>query len=275
MNGESPVNEPRFASRELKTYLNPPIRHFLPVSGGRDRYGNRIFSSRNLPGLLGRLRRPGYLDSEGHKTRAALLVSVEGERLIRENPGILNGIDEGLTKLQSGVEVVELGENQTLKSFSRGAQSFVSLLEIGNRKWVIKTRRKKSDNVSQPFINEMLQIQALQKDLGPELAKINVELPTYLFASGQMLCRSFAEGTHPSVNDADFTEKWGMLNDLIRDYVEKRLIERDHLWSGIILDFLTVDGFRKTNNFIKKPDGILACIDMVYFLGTDKSPNRY
>lgn len=88
-------NEQRGCYLKRELFINPDalLKHFHPPtdSSERDRFSNRIFFSRDRANI----------GQNKEEVKAALLVSPEGEAFIKENRGILNLIDKGLTLLHN------------------------------------------------------------------------------------------------------------------------------------------------------------------------------
>jgi hypothetical protein len=228
------------------------IKHFTPVNGLVDRFGNRIFRS-------GRLI---YTDRSRSSVRAALLVSHSGKELISSSPRILRDIDRGLGILEVD-KTAELAPGRKLERWKGGSQSRVNLLTVDGQKKVIKTQS--SSLYSQPFINEMLQVQSLQTDLGDQLDQFNVEMPTFLFASGQVSCVEFAEGEE-AVED-DLRPFVGKLYRIIDNYVKDQNHDGNKLWRGVFIDLMKFYPTTqiRANNFVKRPNGSLVWIDPFFF----------
>jgi hypothetical protein len=228
------------------------IRHFAPVSGLEDRFGNRVFRS---SGLI-------YTDRSYSPVRAALLVSPTGRGFLRSNPRILRDIDRGLAVLGSD-KTVGLGSGRRIERWRGGSQSRVNLLTVDGQKKVIKTQS--SSLYSQPFINEMLQVQSLQADLGDQLGQFNVEMPVFLFASGQVSCMEFVEGDEAVEND--LSPFVGKLYRVVKNYVDDQNDEGNKLWRGVFVDLMKFYPTTqiRANNFVKRPDGKLVWIDPFFF----------
>jgi len=147
-------------------------------------------------------------------------------------------------------------------------QSQIWILEIGSEKFVIKYKKAAntpSADISQPYFNEMLQSQALGQDLTQELAAEGVEMPTFLFASGQISCIRFEEGRHP--NETLLHDKLERFLPVVDNYISN---QKSQLWAGIHSDaigqtFAPTTTVIKTDNFIQRPDGIMVWVDPLYF----------
>lgn len=227
--------------------------------------GNRIFTSPNL----------AYYDREEDLVKAAILVSSEDESFIKKHRGILNLIDKGLRLMEHSLEPgtfkerneVVLEEGIEIKRISRGGQSNVYLLTVDGEKYVIKThipRKIGSGDVRQPYINEMLQVQLLKRDLGNELEKLGVVLPTFLFASGQVVCVKFEEGERPE--EHELINILPPLVEKIRNYIANQIRQGNSLFQNIDLDLVSdLERKIKVENFIKRPDGKFVLIDPFFY----------
>ncbi|MFA6016709.1 MAG: hypothetical protein WC744_01320 [Patescibacteria group bacterium] len=232
-----------------------PFKHFIPENLGHDKFGNRMFASPNF----------SYLDRENQPTKAGILISRLGDEFIKANPKILIDLDRAFEKLENTElpsearkKGVGVGSKGTLKLLTVGGQSNVYLLEIGSQKYISKTKRPSSkkeeflSNVNQPYINEMLQTQNLEFDLREELKQFNINLPDYLFASGQVSLVKFEEGKEcylPSIYDVIRG-----LEQVVRNYILKQRKSNNKLWNGIVVD-------SRFDNFLEKGDGKIIWID--------------
>lgn len=104
----------------------------------------------------------------------------------------------------------------------------------------------------------MLQTQTLKKDLGEELKEMNILLPEYLFATGQVSCIKFEDGVEPTGEEVmTFNKK---LHDLVNEYVEKqRLI--NPLWKDILIDLGLNSAQPDGSNFIRTQEGSFVWVD--------------
>lgn len=268
----------RFQDDALHRNPDAPLQHFLPLKvpeGSRqiprDRFGNRIFSSANK----------SYLDRKGEPTKAALLVSPAGELFIKENPGILNDIDRGIVELTDTGQLgtywtsIYLGKERKMQRLlnGRGSQSLVYLLKTADKKYVVKKKNPQArlhEDVSQPYINEMLQTQALATDLKQELTTAGVAMATHFFASGQVSCAQFEEGQHPKPEY--LKEKTNDLIGEVQNYIRSQTSD---LWENIdqdakVYDYSPTRIVFRTDNFIQKPDGTLVWIDPFLYDPTPK-----
>ncbi|MBI2626738.1 MAG: hypothetical protein HYW77_00635 [Parcubacteria group bacterium] len=261
---ETPLPE-RYAEQKLREDKTATVKHFKEEKNGRDRFGNRLFRSPDL----------SYFDRDYDAIKASLLLSPFGERLIKSYPGLLKEIERGLIEIentfQEGTmkpkEWVDLSSGAKLKALTRGGQSKVYVLEIGEEKYILKTEVPKMrhfGDVSQPYINEMLQAQSIEADLREELNKLGIKMPTFLFASGQVSCIKFENGTEPSQEEV--LAKASKLVELLVGYIKKKQIEKDELWKNIRIDLANrLKMAIKTDNFIKKDDGSYVWIDPFYY----------
>lgn len=263
---------------EDKLIINPSATYdyFHPIENGRNRFGNRIFRSPELAYLSGREKIP---------TKAALLISPAGDSFIKNNKGILSDIDKGLRQLEPNVlaffsrqrnaeaKPIELGNGRRMSYLTSGAQSHVFLLEVDQGKYVVKIRNTRTPewfSVFQPYINEVLQVQSLQADLGNEFAKLGIALPTYLFASGQIECIKFEEGEHPTRQEVG--RIGNRLRDITYDYIDKEIQAGNKLWNNVKVDVKNTPQYKvfgktstMTNNMIRNSEGKLVWIDMLIY----------
>lgn len=264
-------------------HINPSsqsLRHFIPLieqkAVKRDRFGNRMISSTSK----------AYYDREGVETKASMLISPDGEKFIKKNNGILNDIDEGLKKLNwetnDTTRIVELGSGRRMgylkavgyfsgkpRQIRGGSQSEIYLLEVDSEKFLIKkTTTDNRQKVNQPYINEMLQSQALATDLKSEFDEVRAEMPKFLFATGQVACRKFEEGTEIEYNEFDSGIQ--KLAPKITQYIKEQQQKGVTLWNNIKQDIYTSFPPHSTiipqlNSWIKKADGKFVCIDPFFY----------
>ncbi len=255
------------------------IAHFKPEENGRDRFGNRLIPS----GLFSKDGKGlAYLDGAGINIKAGILISPDGEDFIKENPGILKWIDQGLAIFEKGNK---LNTTQTkiiledddknpvgaLEYIKSGGQSNFYILVVGGKKYAIKTHRDRKfgeakESISQPYINEMLQTQSVAHDLERRLADLNVKMANFIFASGQVSCTSYEENAS---NYLKLTfEIIRQLQFYLNIYLSmKRDSSNNPLWENVRVDLevyndyheMTVNLCRK--NFISRADGELVWID--------------
>ena len=249
----------KFGEGQLFNSKTAPLRVFRTELNGRDQFGNRIFVSPIA----------AYLNREKEESRAALLVSPKGESFIRTHKGILKDIDLGLALLSkdtSKTPTYHPSNNssgiQEIKYVDEGSQSIVYSLLTNGDKYALKVRNpstKEYLSVSQPYINEMLQMQTLQKDLGEEIGKLGVIIPDYLFASGLVGFQEFVEGKNATVGEID--KIWRPLHELMFNYMTS---QSGPLWRGVATDLLHFieGGAIRPDNFIKRADGTFVWIDM-------------
>lgn len=254
----------RFHEHKLWEDPSAEVKNFKPVENGRDKFGNRLFRSPEHY----------YFDRADEKVKAALLVSRKGELLIKNNPGILNDLDQGLIKMEYTSEPgnlikrrssVDLGKGRKLTYIAQGGQSQVYILEANGNKYAVKTKSSKYINFpdpSQPYINEMLQMQDMTENLKEEFAKLSIRLPSFLFASGQVGCAEFVEGEKPTAED--FANKSEQLRTLVKDYLGKKKLDGDPLWENISSDLFVFSKI-KTLNFVKEKDGTLVWVDPLFY----------
>lgn len=249
----------RYEPRALVTGAPGLVKHFTPEKGSRDRFGNRLFPSKELT----------YLDGIKETTKAGILISSLGQEFVRANPGILKDIAHGLSQLETNGEarageVVDLGNGRTLEARETGGQSNFYILTVGSEKYAVKTRSARSEatGAAQPYINEMLQTQSVARDLRDELFDLRVEFSEFLFASGQVSVTRYEEDVENY--DALNIDRLTDLKTALLGYVLERRFDQDPLWDNINVD-LPLGTFKGVvtalHNFRTKPDGTLVWID--------------
>lgn len=249
------------------------VLHYEPLPGSKsDRFGNRLFVSPDL----------SYVDREGQNIKAALLISSRGEGFVKEHPGILSEIDSALavfnpeiiTAESQRLAQVELKKGGLLRKLSadkQGHQSITYVLEIGDKKYIIKTPGLPfGKNYRQPYLNEMLQIQSVSTDLNPLLNDCGVRLPANLFASGQVLCEEFEEGRSlAGLNEGATDEISSRIRRFrigLEEYVGNKRKQGVALWKDIKLDTGGKKfGVIKVKNYLLGDDNILVCVDPFYY----------
>lgn len=265
---------------ELRINPNAQLRHFVPLHSeeagritSRDRFHNLVYTSPDK----------SYLDRENDETKAAILISQEGEHFMRKHPRILSDIERGVAGLTDTFQLgafrqpvtgVDLGKKRKMKRLFIGGQSMVYLMEVDPEKYVVKQKTpahedKGHNDATQPYINEMLQIQAISVDLHEKLEAAGIEMPTYMFASGQLSCRKFVEGVHPTTEFLN--EKLNILLPALNEYLDK---QHDPLWRNVYTDLYFFAGRDdpiplKIDNFILRPDGKLVWIDPFAYVKGD------
>lgn len=252
-------------STEVENLEKPKILHFEPTINGRDRFGNRIFTSQTY----------SYTDRENQLVKGGLLVSEIGLLFLKNNPQFLKIISAFLDTAdeQSDPErIIAINENCKARFLAKGGQSLVFMIEIGNSKYILKTERAKKEsekfNPSQPYINEMLQSQSVSEDLKHELKELGIEMPEFLFATGQMSFIKYAEGETLQNEDNIFlSDKINKLGEVVQKYIQDRLNEGVTLWNNIRIDIRKWHNSSiNLENFIKKKDGTVVWIDPFYYL---------
>lgn len=262
-----------FAASDLRR-INAEVstKHFVPLENGRDRFGNRLFPAQDT----------GYIDKQGEMVRAAMLTSPQGQEFIGRNHGILRDVTSGLTHFyQMRRDITSLKESEefqmspgrSLRYLDSGGQSYIYLLTISQptpdegtsepRRYIIKVRndyRPDAYYLSQPYINEMLQTQAVGQDFATELSNLGVALPTFLFATGQMSCREYIEGSPPQ-SSPELEHTLDTLGSTIGPYIANQEKSGNTLWNNIAVDAWISEGAAAGRNFLQSNDGRLYWID--------------
>lgn len=229
-------SEKRYISSELTTNTNVTIPNFSPGENGKDAFGNRAFSSQLA-----------YFDRFGQLAKAALIVTELGQSFLTSHKGVLRDIDGGLWRFSELFSkgfvsnsderpTISLSESRTLTWIGGDGQSKVFLLQQGEERYIVKTNLSMSKiftRYSQPYINEMLQVQSLSEDLANILGKAGLRFQEYLFATGYMSCTKYVE-----VNDepVKMTADIKMAIRVINAYIKLKHSKNDPLWKGVSLD---------------------------------------
>jgi hypothetical protein len=252
----------RYKPEEIIRKSTTKTENSFPELGQRDRFGNKLFVSREL----------AYLNGVGEKVKAGILVSPEGQKFIAENQGILKDIERALILLETNgesvfFEEIDLGNGRKFQAVKRGRQSNFYILTINGKKYAIKTHTSPIAGIPeahQPYINEMLQTQNLGEYLERECPDLRVKMSSFLFASGQVSCTKF-EDDDKNYDALNMTMlKQLQFNAAFYIDAQKRHY-RNKLWENVDLDFPPVGtpklAVTALNNFRTKSDGTIIWID--------------
>lgn len=243
---------------------NASVLHFKPQDDGKDEFGNRVFSSKL-----------SYYDADLRPVKAHMLVSPEGQEFISANPGILKTIDGALLQIShklgplddeqrknSGISIISGGI--LISHIGGGNQSEAMLMEMKGKKYVIKTNKSLSrrfDRYSQPYTNEMLQIQGVQKNLDREFKSAGVFIPKILFATGHMSCSEYVEG---KILETTEDPKIRKLVEKVFEYAYDHNKAGDPLWKDVHLDWNNDFGGKPVRIELVDTGKNLAWIDPFY-----------
>lgn len=239
--------------KDLFSSSETVIEHFQPDESGKDRFGNRFFPSKE--GLA-----------------SGLLVSPAGEKFIKTNPHILTDLSQGLALATSDSfagypkKFVDIGPGRKIRYFDSGGQSAVFIMDVLGSQYLVKLKKAPAPGLgdaTQPYINEILQMQSLAKDLAPNLEELGVRLPDYLFASPTVAVRKYEEGEEPK--EEEIREKFIKLGTIVTNYIAEQKNLGNSLWDNIAVDMKSPLGDLQTKNFIRKTSGELVWIDPVYY----------
>jgi len=237
------------------------VKYFTPEQNRRDRFGNRMLISKDL----------AYLDRSNDKVKAGILISPEGEKFIKQNPGIIKKIDSALSFFETHgkyrEEIVDLDDGVTIEIGKGGNQSEFYILTAGGERYAIKTNALFW--VHQPYINEMLQSQSLATDLKDALSELKVRMSTFLFASGQVFCTRYEENVKNYDEETEERlERVDRLELAVSAYVVRKKSEHDPLWENIEVDIPYTNFQRQETirrNFMLQPDGVMVWIDPFFY----------
>ncbi len=250
----------RYLIHELVSSPNAKILHFRPGFDSRDEFGNRAFSSPL-----------SYTDREGRRVKAAMLVSPQGEKFIRENKGILQDLDKGMREFSEGINKgefsllkeedpkIDLSHSRYLTWIASGGQSRTFILETEVNKYIVKTNVTMSSkyiDFTQPYINEMLQTQKLRKLLKKDLEEAHMDFGRFLFATGYMSCMEYVEGESGEF-DMDDTKPVTVIYKKVKEMVRQFQVKRDPLWVNVDVDWTGEDHLLPTANMVKTKDKLV------------------
>lgn len=219
-----------------------------------------------------------YSDNFGRLRKSALLISRDGDGFIKANRGMLSNLARGLSEIEYIPDDsanrdrhktrVDLGNDRKLEFLTQGGQSLVFILTIGEKKFIVKRYKeeiREKNLVSQPYVDEMLQMAMVRRDLGAQLETLEVETPRVLFATGQMMCTEFVDGSTPRPEDVE--SKIKAIEKIVAPYVNEKRRSEPSVWAGIETDLIGGWFGIRNKNFIRRPNGRLVCIDMFKFAG--------
>jgi hypothetical protein len=245
---------------ELKKGQGKPNENFIRENGAKDRFGNQYITSKEF----------SYFDNAGQENSAGILISPDGQKFIADNPRILHDIEKGLISFAnySGNIYdfkIDLGQGRSLQFVVSGSQSQFYILKINDQKYAIKVHLSETAEghrkIDQPYINEMLQTQAVAADLKNDLERLGIKMSSFLFASGQVSCTKYEEeGDRSNVVVRVVVEKITELFNLVDRYINGKKKERNPLWNHIEIDF-HMNPETMFRNFIFKKDGSIVWID--------------
>lgn len=204
---------------------------------------------------------PSYSFQKTDETHhAQLLITTEGRKIIRRNPGVLRSIELyasifDRTQADYGKNIMYTDSNISIKPiYSPGRFSSVHILETEDEKFAVKTPK---GSIPVYYYNDMRQIQVIQKELGGQLLDLGVLLPTYLFASRNISCTKYEAGDSPA---GYFTREFFIhVQNLAENFISK---QKDPLWKGVFADAYD-NGIIRYENFVLRDDGKLVWIDPV------------
>lgn len=254
-------NDGAFTNVPQRKWRKPNFQP-LPDNSGKDRFGNHMHYSPDL----------AYLDRSNEVARAGLLLSPDGQSLVRDLPGCLIQLDRAIKQISedkhSKVEFKH-GSLSTSDTLRGGAQSKIYLWERpSGEKYIIKVPRVAPRDVppttrlDQPYLDEMLQTQEIAESLRPLSDKKKVRLSTFLFASSSVSCTKFVEGRHPIVWIGDQHERFIAFAKGVRRYISNKRHSDDGLFLMVKVDLGgDEDEASPNNNIIIGADGVMTWID--------------
>lgn len=221
-----------------------------------------------------------YRDRENELVEAGILFSPEGNKLLHEYPNIVSLIDKGLqyymmtnkdiplsaeTAYEGSkiIQFVTLDDGIRMKNLSEGNQSHTFRLIIdadpeNNRSaydLVIKAPIKSiSQDLSQPYIYEMVQRQQMRAEMANDLKALDVEIPEPLFASGHVFVEKYVKKDKDRLTakeDLEYEATMYALWVKVHDYIEKKNKSDNELWRNIHPDIINGSDLKlREPNFI-------------------------
>lgn len=248
----------------------PSILGLETVSAG---LGNKLFSPKEILGK-----------DEGSIIKTPVIVSQKGLEFLGAHAGIIPKIDEGLAGLvPQGVlgddSQADLDESTHIRYLSSGMSSDAFILEVGENKFVLKTKRKTEGRTAwQPYTREMLQAQTITRELGRVLGQEKVSLPEFMFASDEVVCTKLETGEQPK--DLNELSAVSRVAKKAREYMNKKRQSED-LWKNVYLDISinqTPYGDEVVQvlqrDVLRRPDGTFVWIDpFSYGVSTEPAPD--
>lgn len=246
----------RFVGRAPQETGEAPIRHTeADAETGRDRFGNRIFSSKKL----------FYRDREGSENKSMILISPEGQELLAAHAHLLTAIDGVLSifgpKVVGREMIVDkephgiLEGKGSIRFMAEGGQSMVYRLDIEGRSFAVKIHLPYG-TVYQPYTNEMLETQSVGKDCSQDLKEIGIAMPTIYFATNDVICEEYVPDE--LIKDDVFAPTFYAAATIAEEYIEANA--GTPLWKSVHVDKNHKFG-TPTQNFRKRSDGTVVWID--------------
>lgn len=218
------------------------------------------------------------LDREGNQKSPSLLISQEGRTVIAENKNFLQGLKEALKIVESREQKVFLStegtlfsnpeKKQSLSFVAEGSQSQVFHYGVSDQEFIIKIMKESDstlDDLSQPYQNEMLQIQALHENLGNQLNKLGILLPKTFFASDTVSCSEYIDGRTPTNEELPHSLIYELFQ-VINQFIDaQKKLDSSGIWDGIQVDIYSKLNGTRLDNFRITQEGKIYLIDPFLF----------
>ncbi len=250
----------RLSFDESRQTLVPEGVHstvLIESSLASDRFGNRM----------------GYFQEKDAAAKTDLLISREGEEFLKAHESALESLvaglhDPALEETDTATnKYLDLGAGIKIAGFMRGGQSMLYMVKIDEEYYILKTKLNRADglDVSQSYINEMLQTQSVEVDLKVELERFEVVMPRVLFATQQMMFRKFEVGTRSGTLGSWNIKKRNEFTDIVSQYVKAQGEQNSSLWQNVQADVIGSNfpgtyAF-KNDAFIAREDGEMVWVD--------------
>ncbi len=237
--------------------------------------GNKLFP---LSEILGK--------DEGLIIKTPIIASRVGLNFFENSHDIVQKIDSGVAELTAEGKVLgqnsraDLGEGAYIKYLSSGISSDAFILDIGSDRFVLKTKKNVTQARSawQPYAREMLQAQAISRDLSGVLSREKVSLPEFLFASDEIVCTRLETGRQP--REMSELSSVTHVAKKMREYMNKRR-KSEELWKDVFLDIsISQNSFGDEvvqvlpRDVLRRSDDSFVWLDpFVYGISTEPTPD--
>ncbi len=282
---ESPVTLPGFQIKEgIRNELGDRIFYFKD-SSYKDRQQRELFTSLLIsePGEEVIKKRKGFLQGLNRAVIAIhhpdeLLDLVKQRDDIREISPEFHALADRIKVLEDVTRFTQETPYQLPDSgrclyfLAQGGESEVFVYQQDGEKYIVKYPRalhETHEDLHQPYVNEMLQMQFLQRDLGPEMEKMGVFFPEQYFSSPEALCVQFIEGRTPTEEELPI-ERTNSIYELVAKYLmQKKSNDPDGLWTNMYVDIYK-DKAQRLNNFSITNSGKIYLVDPLAYLEKDQ-----
>ena len=222
-----------------------------------------------------------YVDRQSAEQNSKIIVSNEGERFLKQHPGLLRAIKLWHEFGNSD----ELLKFANIKELNHGAQSQVLKLEcLSGESIILKRRWSPIDNeepgrdLNQPYLNEMLQANIAAKELKDILVDLKIYFSDFFFATNELSCSRYVEGKQPEDTEEN-RERIDELQEVMNQFLIKKMQDPQQasLWKNVQYDLSSMGMPKeyKFDNFIETDDGTWIWIDPFFYKFIPPFKNNY